>query len=110
MTLSTKQKADLAELVLALSTGDYAKISAKAWLGRTTVDDLKRVISEYGNTLTSPPNNFLDFSDAFALDNNFAMLIDIPLWTKEEGRSDLMVSVEINLAKKTISINDLRVP
>jgi len=110
MNLSNSLKEKLFELVSALSLGDFYKISANKWLGRTTAPDLKRVILEYGKTLTLPPENFLEVADIFELDDECAILIDIPLWTQEEGRSDLVISVQVALPKEDVSINDLRVP
>lgn len=110
MVVSPQLKLALTELVTALAEHAYERIVIRQWMGRVNAADLDRVIAKYGATLVRPPDNFIDLSDVFPLSDGSGVVIDIPLWTQEEGRSDLTISVLVTLPYETISINDLRVP
>ena len=45
------------ELVSNISSSDYNAIFEKHQYGRTNIDDIKRVVSEYNHTITILPDN-----------------------------------------------------
>jgi hypothetical protein len=111
MIISKNAVCNIRELLNALAEHDYAKIKRNNWFGRTVPEDIQRVISEYGCTLTPPPDNFFDLADYTSYSDGKGGLIELPLWTKEEGRSDLEVSIEYDaISGEIFGINDLRVP
>ncbi|QXH44774.1 hypothetical protein KSS93_18015 [Pseudomonas xanthosomatis] len=110
MTISKEIIADIKDLVTAISTLDVPTITQRNWQSRTTTIDLERVMLEYGNTFIAPPENFFDYAECYDFEDGTGYQIEIPLWTLEEGRSDLVVTIELNNNSKEISISDLRVP
>jgi hypothetical protein len=82
-------------LIEDLVKGAYARLAADGRLGRLTVNELQKAIAEYGKTLTLPPDS-LEGLDTYPIDGKPGHFsIDVPLWTLEEGRSDLTVSASV---------------
>ncbi len=102
---------EIIELIDALVNGDYAKISERNWYGRLNKEDVESKLSEYGNTLTLPPNSFLEKIDTYNYNDGSGMAIDVPLWTQEEGMSDLTISLELLYKENepALQMTDLRV-
>lgn len=102
----------ICRLVDDLVAGNFASIDADGRIGRLTQKELRNAIAEYGRTLVPIPKDGTDEADVYPLDGapgRFA--VDVPLWTQEEGRSDLTLSlivVETHDAVE-VSINDLHV-
>jgi hypothetical protein len=80
---------------------------------RVTRDDLFRVIEEYGRTLVSPPFGAYDNLNPVRVSDESRELwaVAAPLWTKEEGRSDLSIELTINLFhdQPIVELDDCRV-
>lgn len=105
----------LGALVSDLAAGRYDEIARDGRAGRIAPTDMRRVIVDYGRTPISPPTleAVAESLHAFALDHEQnAWAIDAPLWTREEGRSDLEVFVRARLTPSGVHIEmeDLRVP
>ncbi len=80
-------------------------------IGRLTEQELRQAIADYGRTLTAIPTS-LDGLDVYPIDGapgHFS--IDLPLWTVEEGRSDLTLSASVveRDGSVLVSIDDLHV-
>jgi len=100
------------QLVEDLVARRYSFIEADGRIGRLTKDDLTRAITEYGRTLVSLPNDAVDTADVYPLDNTpGGFAVDLPLWTVEEGRSDLTLSLTVVDGDDgpAVSIDDLHV-
>lgn len=99
-------------LVEDLAEKNYHQISEDGRIGRLTEEELKIAIDSYGCKLVSLPHEAVGIFDACKVEGKREWQVDVPLWTEEEGRSDLTLSVSIDFTngKKTISIDDLRVP
>jgi hypothetical protein len=99
------------EIVIDLSCDNYEKIQQNRRNGRVDIRDLQRVIEEYGCTIVPLPDNIADFIDAYTIGSEDRLDMYIPLWTKEEKRSDLtlFVSGYRKSNELVIEINDLRV-
>ena len=99
------------EIVIDLSCGNYEKIRQDKRNGRVDIRDLQRVIKEYSCAIVPLPDNIADFIDFYAIDNENRLDMYMPLWTKEEKRSDLtlFVSGYRKLNELVVEINDLRV-
>lgn len=99
-------------LIEDLVAGRYAEIAADGRAGRLTEAELRTAIEQYGRTLVPLPADgeklVAIYEQASQPD---AVTLDVPLWTREEGRSDLTLSV---MAIKqgetyTVEVNDLHV-
>lgn len=110
--LSKPAEEAIRELVEDLVSGDYSRIQLDGRIGRLTVNELERVISSYGRTLTRLPEDALDIADIYPVEGSAGLAaIEVPLWTVEEGRSDLILSLTLNesMGEPTVSIDDLHV-
>ena len=99
------------EIVCNISINDYDTINAKKQNGRVDTNDLKRVIIEYGCTVIPLPDEAFYKAEVYYIKDDNRLDVYIPLWTKEEGRSDLTLSLscyDINGIPK-VEINDLKV-
>ncbi len=86
--------AEIGRLVQDLAVGRYDLIIADGRGGRLTAPELERAIGEYGRTLVALPSEGLRLVDVFPRVNDPTTLaVDVPLWTREEGRSDLTLSL-----------------
>lgn len=99
-------------LVKDLAAGNYERITSDGCNSRLSIQELSVAISEYGRVLTSLPEDAFKIIDCYPLKgvrNEWA--IDVPLWTKEEGRSDLTLSLTAKVINKhvIIEIDDLHV-
>lgn len=102
----------LQEVAHELVRGNFAHLEADGRSGRSTARDLQRVLHEYGCTLVDLPDAAFDIADAIRLETSTEMWrVDLPLWTREEGRSDLTLSLTVAVSSEGISteIDDLRV-
>ena len=56
------------ELVSNISTSDYNAIFEKHQYGRTNIDDIKRVVSEYNRTITKLPDNAFKEANVYKIE------------------------------------------
>ena len=80
---------------------------------RTTQKDLARVLNEYGRTVVPLPDAGVAEVDVFRpFTDEKRWLIEFPLWTREEGRSDLCLYLIVleQDGQKVGYIDDIRVP
>jgi hypothetical protein len=105
-------KEQIKNLVIDIANKNYTKIELEKINGRVNIIDLERVIDEYNRTIIPLPDSFeIDMNKVYHIkkENNLFVLID--LWTKEEGRSDLTLSLTCFLENNEpmIRIDDLEV-
>ncbi|MCW7539771.1 hypothetical protein OOT46_18200 [Aquabacterium sp. A7-Y] len=100
-----------AELVMCLVGKDYQKIVDKGWIGRLPPQELDAAIAQYGRTLVVPPHDVLDHADVYELEDGSGWFVDLPLWTAEEGMSDLTLSLSVKTDGRHVllGISDLHV-
>jgi hypothetical protein len=100
-------------LVRSISTEDFDAALSQCTKSRLTKADLQTVILEYGRTLTFPPVEYCTLIDAVPITDKAVPTWSVraPLWTIEEGRSDLTLETTIALSKRgpIIEIDDLSV-
>ena len=81
----------LRDLLSLLARRKYRRVIASCATSRLTARDLKRVVRAYGATPVVPSEEAWEHMHAVrvtaAQDPTYA--VDMPLWTAEEGRSDL---------------------
>lgn len=110
--LSERAIAAIREVVAVVASGDFARLEADGRIGRGTGDDFRRVLREYGATLVPIPADAFHHIEGFAVMNDpHETAVDVTLWTVEEGRSDLTLSLTVRDDGESISlsIDDLRV-
>ncbi|WP_439854732.1 DUF7668 domain-containing protein [Pseudomonas yamanorum] len=97
-------------LIEALVAKDFSEISQRQWFGRLKKSNIEERMAEYGVKLTNPPVSFLEKADIYEYTDRSGIAIDIPLWSEEEGMSDLTLSLEVlyDGPKKTLQMTDLR--
>lgn len=99
-------------LVLDLVAGQYAAIAADGRAGRLSEEELRIAVTEYGHTLIPLPQDGLTLVEVFPNKSNPDMAsVNIPLWTQEEGHSDLTLSVTATKYgdRYTLHVEDLHV-
>jgi len=88
-------RATIRELVSALSRGDLslAGLPSVVTADRATRDQIKRYLADYGETLVALPDETWTTSVAQWMQTHWDVLVD--LWTRESGRSDLVLSLRV---------------
>lgn len=112
MALPDSVREAVKTLVEALVAKRYAELEADGRSGRVTAEELRRTIEEYGRVLVPVPKEAFQLADVFEVTGDEGgWAIDLPLWTKEEGRSDLTLSLSTQLqgGEVKIEIDDLHV-
>ena len=105
-------KAEIERLVADLVAGRYADIEAGWRRSRLSEQELRTVVEEYGRTLVPLPNSAWDLVDEYQRDNEpHTVSVDVPLWTAEEGRSDLTLTLTATKweGKYMLEVDDLHV-
>lgn len=110
--ISEYTAAEIRRLVKDLAERRFAELEADGRAGRVTADELEHTIDAYGMTLTELPDEAIELIESYPVHGQPGLfLVDVPLWTAQEGRSDLTLSVTIhqNETCATVEINDLGV-
>jgi hypothetical protein len=99
------------EIVYNISMNNYEAIKVNRQNGRVDIDDLKRVIAEYGCTIVLLPDEAFTKAEIYDVKDENRLDVYIPLWTEEEGRSDLTLSLSCYIINETakVEISDLGV-
>lgn len=89
----TKLKATVGHVVSLLAAGEYAELERLSRGERLSAGELRRAVAEYGGTVSPSP---------FIVDEPIAVTaepgvwaVDVDLFTAEEGRSDLTLSLRV---------------
>lgn len=110
--LDTKYFVEIKDLVHQLVVMNYSGLEKDGRSGRLSAAELQQVIIDYGRELIDIKSEAFNLADVYKINNKVNQwAIDLPLWTKEEGRSDLTLSVNLRVAdeKIYITIQDLHV-
>ena len=112
MTLNTIQNV-IYQIVSTLADGEYTMVVRECYKSRLQAGDLAKAISDYGKTIVKPPSNFVEYLDCVAVRGRAdpTWSVRAPLWTLEEGRSDLTLELTVTETERRtlIEIDDLRV-
>jgi hypothetical protein len=83
-------------VVELLVAGKYSELEALTHGIRVKADDMARVVSEYGHQLVPVPEHGFDLMDIVEVAGpKKQWSVFMPLWTKEEGRSDLSIVLTV---------------
>jgi hypothetical protein len=106
-------QAVVVKVIEELVLGDYDSLIEKYPKSRVTSAGLRAAIRDYGGQLVRPPPNAYQNLDAVRVSRAKAPTWSVraPLWTEEEGRSDLTLELTVTLGPGTssVEIDDLRV-
>lgn len=100
-------------LVILISDGQYDTVLKQCSSSRLTREGIESIIQSYGRNFIRPPENYKECVDLMPIGDESAAAwsVQAPLWTLEEGRSDLTLELTIfkNTEGATIELDDLRV-
>jgi len=87
----------VSELVTLLADGEYAALVRKAPLSRINAEQIAAAVREYGRQIVPFPPSGYQLIDCIAVQGSSpqAWSVVVPLFTREEGRSDLSLELEI---------------
>jgi hypothetical protein len=100
-------------LVNHVANGDYDAVVDECSTSRLTANDIRQVIREYGRTFVEPPPEAYRNLDVVAVRDTEqpTWSVRAPLWSKEEGRSDLTLEVTLTQDRDRwdVELDDLHV-
>ena len=87
----------LRRVVELLVAGRYDELARLTSQTRLSAEEIGEAVRQYGRTLTTPPPGAYHRLDVIEIQSGQkpCWSVRIPLWTKEEGQSDLSVEVTI---------------
>lgn len=101
------------QVVNHLAHGKYREAVEGCDASRLTAEELREVVLDYGRTLSVPPADAYTELDAIRIRGSSpqAWSVRAPLWTWEEGRSDLTLELTVVLDgnRSSIELDDLHV-
>lgn len=103
---------EIRRLIADLVAKRYLAIDNDGRGGRLSAGGLEGTIEEYGGTLVDLPDDAASLIDAIpTAGSHDSLSVDVPLWTTEEGRSDLTLSLTATRtgAAWSLVIEDLHV-
>ena len=87
-------EAEVRTIIRLLVRGDYEQAAAVTPGSRIGAEGLRGAILEYGRTLAEPGPGWWAFVDVVPIRHTPGMVhVAAPLWTIEEGRSDLTLEL-----------------
>ena len=97
MTIDTKFMDPIRSLVETLVKGQFDQLERDGRSGRLFSHELKEALQAYGRTLIALPDEAFRLAEVYPVTGqNATWAVDVPLWTAEEGRSDLTLSVTVS--------------
>lgn len=100
------------KLVTDLVAGAYEQLVVDGRAGRLSAAELESAVRDYGRTLVALPPGAWAFVEEYPqVADVDAVALDVPLWTEEEGRSDLTLSVSARRLGTgfAVAVDDLHV-
>ncbi len=100
-------------VVARLARGEYDLAVDRCEKSRLTAQQLAEIIRAYGRNLIVPPDDAYGNSDVVQIQRAAVPTWSVraPLWTEEEGRSDLTLELTIALgsSEPKVELDDLHV-
>jgi hypothetical protein len=97
MIVDTKFIAPIRALVDMLVTSHFDQLERDGRSGRLSSHELKEALQGYGRTLIALPDEAFRLAEVYPIKGqNATWAVDVPLWTAEEGRSDLTLSLTVS--------------
>jgi hypothetical protein len=96
MTVETKFIDPIRSVVETLVKGHFDQLERDGRSGRLASHELQEALQAYGRTLIPLPDEAFRLAEVYPIKGQTATwAVDVPLWTAEEGRSDLTLSVTV---------------
>ena len=112
--MNEKFRAPIRQVIELLVARKYSELEALTNGVRLNGLAMANAIMDYGRQLVLPPNEAFELMDVVAVRNAHPSRwsVTMPLWTKEEGRSDLSLDVTLIEADKDfkIELDNIHVP
>lgn len=112
MTLDRLQSA-MSEVMSLLAAGAYKDLIARCATSRLSPADVRMVLEEYGRNVVVPPQEAYALLNAVEVEGAAipTWSASMPLWTEQEGRSDLTVELTIMLGvgEAVVELDDIHV-
>jgi hypothetical protein len=98
--MNEQLKGPVREVVRLLAAGQYSELEAITNGARLKATEMANAINEYGRKLIPVPEEGLNLMDVVKVGKVIPpkWSVTMPLWTREEGRSDL--SIELTLTEE----------
>ena len=111
---SAKLRTTVRALTDRFAQGDYAGLCRLARTCRLGPEDLERAVQDYGRYLVALPDAAFDAVDIVAISDSQPQRwsVVVPLWSREEGRSDLSLEITVEdspTPEYAVEIEDLHV-
>jgi len=85
------------DLVHELVVSNYSGLETDGRAGLFSAERLHEVVTDYSPcTFIDLPDEVWEQADAYYIERRGYWAVDVPLWTVEEGRSDLTLQVTIH--------------
>jgi hypothetical protein len=111
---SAKLRSTVSALTGRLAQGDYEGLCRLANGSRLAATEVERVVRDYGRRLVTLPVEAFQTIDVVPVSNSNPQRwsVVVPLWSEEEGRSDLSLELTVEDlpgAAYSVEIDDLHV-
>lgn len=110
--MNSNLKRAVALLVEDLAAKRYGDIVSDGRAGQLTEVELRNLVVTYGRTLVTLPEEAWSLVDVHEqIGDPTSLTLDVPLWTAEEGRSDLTLLINAKTAGDVVrlEIDDIHV-
>lgn len=111
--MSERLRQPLREIMGLLVARKYAELEALTNGVRLSASEMAQAVGDYGRQLVMPPEKAFELLDAVEIRNMQSprWSITMPLWTQEEGQSDLALELTLidQLQLFDFEINDIHV-
>ena len=94
------------EIVSLICAREFEAALQHCAISRLTASDIQAVIDDYGRTPANPPIGAEQFDDVVNVEGRLdpTWSVRTPLWTLEEGRSDLTLELTVTQRADGLSI------
>ena len=95
--MNERLKRPIRQVIEHLVAGEYGELATLTMGHRLTAQEMARALRDYGRTLAVPPDDAFDLMDVVEVRDAQPRQwsVTMPLWTREEGRSDLSIVVTL---------------
>jgi hypothetical protein len=105
MTVETKFIDPIRSVVETLVKGHFDQLERDGRSGRLSSHELQEALQAYGRTIITLPDEAFRLAEVYPIKGQTATwAVDVPLWTAEEGRSDLTLSLTVSDSQDGVQV------
>ena len=105
MTVDTPFIDPIRAVVDTLVKGHFDQLERDGRSGRLSAHELQEALQAYGRTIIPLPDEAFRLAAVYPITGKTATwAIDLPLWTAEEGRSDLTLSLTVSASQHGVHV------